>query len=75
MQAMTDLNIFAPKDMSKHRQAEADVLCSAEYKAALQAKGIQIVGYKEIVEKGLDKMKRPFVSDKYEDVVKKALEK
>ena len=59
--------------MSKHRQAEADVLCSGEYKAALQAKGIRLVGYKEVVRDGT--MERPFVSDKYEDVVKKALGK
>src|SRR6185295_7087203 len=73
MQAMTDLNTFAPKNMSKHRQAEADVLCNPEYKAALQAKAIQLIGYKDVV--GQRKMERPFVSDRYEDVVKKALEK
>ncbi|MSU59265.1 MAG: ChbG/HpnK family deacetylase [Pedosphaera sp.] len=71
MQAMTDLNSFGLKSMSKHRQAEADVLCSPDYKAALQAKGIRLVGYREVVERG--KMKRPFVSDKYDDVVKAAL--
>jgi len=75
MQAMTDLNTFGLPNMSKHRQAEADVLCSLEYKSALQSKGIRLVGYKELKEIGLDKMKRPFVSDKYDDVVKKALEK
>jgi predicted glycoside hydrolase/deacetylase ChbG (UPF0249 family) len=73
MQAMTDLNSTGPKNMAQHRQAEADVLCSPEYKAALQAKGIQLIGYKDIVEK--EKMRRPFVSDKYEDVVKLALGK
>jgi predicted glycoside hydrolase/deacetylase ChbG (UPF0249 family) len=73
MQAMTDLNTFAPKNMSKHRQAEADVLCSLEYKAALQTKRIQLVGYKEFV--GEEKMRRPFVSEKYEDVVNKAIGK
>jgi len=73
MQAMTDSNTFAPKDMARHRQAETDVLCNAEYKAALQAKGIRLAGYQDIV--GRQKMERPFVSDKYEAVVKKALEK
>jgi chitin disaccharide deacetylase len=73
MQAMTDLNLFAPKNMSRHRQAERDVLCSPEYKAALQAKGIRLVGYKDILDHG--DMKRPFVSEKYADVVKKALVK
>jgi hypothetical protein len=73
MQAMTDLNTFGPKNMSKHRQAEADVLCSPEYKSALQAKGIRLVGYRELVERR--KMERPFASDSYENVVKTALEK
>ena len=73
MQAMTDSNAFAPKNMSKHRQAEADALCDPSYKAALQARGIQLVGYKTVMEQG--KMRRPFVSDRYADVVRKALEK
>jgi len=73
MQVMTDLNLFAPRNMSQHRQAEGDVLCSTDYKSALQMKGIRLVGYKEIVNQ--EKMRRPFVSDKYSDVVKKALEK
>lgn len=70
MQAMTDLNTFAPKNMARHRQAEADVLCSPEYQAALRAKGIQLIGYKDIV--GQQKMERPFVADKYEMVVRQA---
>ena len=73
MQAMTDLNTFGLKNMSKHRQAEADVLCNASYKAALQARGIQLVGYDAVLKQ--EKMGRPFVSDKYADVVKKALAK
>lgn len=73
MQAMTDLNAIGPKSMSKHRQAEADVLSSPEYKAALQAKGIQLVGYEELLKE--IPMRRPFVSDKYQDVVSKALGK
>jgi hypothetical protein len=32
-----------------------------------------LVGYTAVLEQ--EKMRRPFVSDKYEDVVKKALEK
>jgi hypothetical protein len=71
MQAMTDLNTSGLKNMSKHRQAEADVLCNPSYKAALQAKGIQLVGYGAVLKQ--EKMRRPFVSDKYADVIKKAL--
>ena len=73
MQAMTDLNTFGLKNMSKHRQAEADVLCSPEYKAALHAKGVQLVGYEAVMNQ--EKMRRPFASDRYEDVVKKAIGK
>jgi hypothetical protein len=73
MRAMTDLNTFGLKNMSKHRQAEADVLCSPSYKAALQARGIQLVGYEAVLNQ--EKMRRPFVSDKYRDVVKKAMGK
>jgi len=73
MRAMSDLNSFGPKNMAQHRQAEADVLCNPTFKAALQAKRIQLVGYKAVVEQG--KMRRPFVADKYDEVVKKALEK
>ena len=70
MQAMTDLNLTGPRQMAKHRQAEADVLCNADYQAALKTKGVQLVGYQTI--KDLIPMTRPFVSDKYDDVVKKA---
>jgi predicted glycoside hydrolase/deacetylase ChbG (UPF0249 family) len=73
MQAMTDSNLTDPKNMAQHRQAEADVLCSPEYKAALQSRSISLIGYQEILAHFT--MHRPFVSDKYEDVVKKALEK
>jgi predicted glycoside hydrolase/deacetylase ChbG (UPF0249 family) len=72
MQVMSDLNTFGPKTMSKHRQAEADVLCSPGYKAALASHGIRLVGYKEVL--GQSEMRRPFVSDKYAEVVRKALE-
>ncbi len=73
MQAMTDLNSFGPATMSKHRQAEADVLCSPAYKAALESRGIRLVGYQDLIDH--QKMQRPFVSDKYADVVKAALAK
>ncbi len=73
MQAMTDLNTFGLKNMSQHRQAEADVLCSLDYHIALQNHDIRLVGYRELLQH--EKMQRPFVSDKYADVVKKALEK
>jgi predicted glycoside hydrolase/deacetylase ChbG (UPF0249 family) len=73
MQALTDLNVIGPKNMSKHRQAEADVLCSAEYKAAVQARGIRLVGYRELLLQA--RMERPFVSEPYERVVRAAVGK
>jgi hypothetical protein len=73
MQAMTDSNTVGPKNMSKHRQAEADVLCSLDYQAAVRARGIQLVGYQAVLEQ--EKMRRPFVSDGYEEVVKQAIGK
>src|SRR5882672_6857929 len=73
MQAMTDLNVTGPRNMAKHRQAEADVLCNSKYQAAVKAKGIRLVGYNDLI--GNMEMKRPFVSDKYEDVINKALGK
>jgi hypothetical protein len=72
MQAMTDSNLTGPKNMSQHRQAEADVLCSPEYKAALQTHKITLIGYQDLL---TQPMHRPFTSDKYDAVVKKALEK
>lgn len=73
MRAMTDVHTYAPKHMSVHRQAEAEVLCSPEFKAALKARGIRLVGYEEL--RKSEPMRRPFVSEAYEEVVKKALAK
>ena len=71
MQAMT--TGFGLKNMSKHRQAEADALCSPEFKEALPARGIQLVGYQTVLDQR--NMSRPFVSDKYDEVVKQAIGK
>ncbi|MFB3894718.1 MAG: ChbG/HpnK family deacetylase [bacterium] len=69
MQAMTDVHSFGLKQMSKHRQAEADVLCSPKFKQEIEKKGIKLIGYNTLVAEGLDKMKRPFTSDTYETVM------
>lgn len=69
MQAMTDVHSFGLKQMSKHRQAEADMLCSPEFKQELDKKSIKLIGYNTLVAEGLDKMKRPFTSDTYETVM------
>lgn len=74
MAAMTDLNKGGLKFMSKHRQAEADMLCSPEFKEAIKKNNIKLIGYKELAKEGLEKMKRPYNADKYEDVYAKAIE-
>lgn len=73
MRAMTDVHTYAPKHMSVHRQAEAEVLCSPEFKAALKNRGIRLVRYEE--SRTSEPMRRPSVSEPYEEVVKKALAK
>lgn len=59
MSVLTDLNPHGPQDMSEHRQAETDMLCSPEFRAAIESRGITLVGYDELVAKGLDRMVRP----------------
>ena len=70
MQAMTDVHTFGLKQMSVHRQAEADMLCSPQFKLAIEKKEIQLVGYNDLVREVLDRMHRPFTSDTYETVLK-----
>ena len=60
MQAMIDLNLFAPKDMSKHRFAELNALLSDRTKEIIKQKKIKLLTYSDLVkETGLDNMKRP----------------
>lgn len=73
MSAMTDLNPGAPTAMSRHRQAETDVFCSPELRAAIERRGIELVGYREIIKQvGLTGMKRPFNADPYDKVLEAA---
>ena len=58
--AMEDLNPFGPKDMSKHRQAELDVLVSPAFQQLLRDKKYRLVNYGMLnKEKGLGTMRRP----------------
>lgn len=58
--AMEDLNVFAPKDMSKHRQAELNALISSDFQAAIHNKKFRLVNYRTLIEeRGLSAMKRP----------------
>lgn len=49
---MTDQNPTKAKPMAAHRQAEADVLCSPEFKAAMKRHGFELVGYRELCAQG-----------------------
>lgn len=65
MAAMTDLNPTGVRPMAAHRQAEADVLCSPAFTAAIKRRGLQLIGYRELCSRGLEQMKRPWVADPY----------
>jgi predicted glycoside hydrolase/deacetylase ChbG (UPF0249 family) len=69
MQAMTDENLSGMTNMSEHRQAEALMLCDPRFKEAVAAK-FKLVGYSDLRDRGLHKMKRPFVAKPYAEIVK-----
>lgn len=73
MAAMTDLNTFGLKNMSRHRQAITDMLCDPGFKEAIERNNIELINYKDLAAEGLHKMKRGFVSEPYDQVVGKAL--
>lgn len=66
MAAMTDLNPTGVRPMAAHRQAEADLLCNPEFKAAVRQRGLQLIGYRELAARGLDHMQRPWVAEPYQ---------
>ena len=59
--ALVDMNTAEPlPDMSKNRQGELNALTSARFSAALKARNIQLVTYRDvIVRDGLQSMRRP----------------
>jgi predicted glycoside hydrolase/deacetylase ChbG (UPF0249 family) len=60
MNAMEDLNIFGPKEMSRHRNAEFNALISPEFQQLLHDPAYRPVNYRMMnEEKGLGSMKRP----------------
>lgn len=63
--AMTDLNPGGLEHMAAHRQAEMDVLCSKEFRAALERRHIQLTTYSQLRADGLEHMKRPWTADPY----------
>ena len=64
MDALIDLNVFGPADMSKHREGELRALTSGDFMKLVLAKQVHLTTYRELVEKvGLKGMKRPSVQD------------
>lgn len=60
LRAMEDLNIFGPKNMSEHRQAELDALLSPIFQSLIRQPQYRLVNYRMLInEKGLPSMKRP----------------
>ena len=59
--ALLDMNIDgALPDMSKNRQGELTALTSPAWKRALEARGIRLITYRQLIEqRGLQSMRRP----------------
>lgn len=72
MSVLTDLNAFGPKNMSKHRQGETDMLCADSFREAIRAKGIKLIDYNDLKTKGLHLMQRPREAPPYDEVFRDA---
>jgi predicted glycoside hydrolase/deacetylase ChbG (UPF0249 family) len=60
MAAMEDLNVFGPKEMSKHRNGEFNALISPEFQQQLRNPRYRLVNYRMLnEEKGLKGMRSP----------------
>ncbi len=59
--ALLDMNVDGPlPDMSKNRQGELDALTSARFREAIRARNVQLMTYRDLIEKeGLKAMRRP----------------
>jgi predicted glycoside hydrolase/deacetylase ChbG (UPF0249 family) len=64
MDALLDLNVFGPAEMSKHREGELRALTADDFIRLIRAKNVHLTTYHELVETvGLQGMKRPSVKD------------
>lgn len=60
MNAMEDMNLTGPKEMSRHRNSELKALTSQEFQKTLHEPKYRIVNYRMLnEEKGISSMKRP----------------
>ena len=59
--ALVDMNTDGPlPEMSKNRQGELDALTSPRFREALKARSVQLLTYRQLIEKqGLNTMRRP----------------
>jgi predicted glycoside hydrolase/deacetylase ChbG (UPF0249 family) len=59
--ALVDMNTESPlADMSKHRQGELDAITSPRFRQSLQARGVSLVTYRQVIEmEGLKSMRPP----------------
>ena len=59
--ALVDMNTSGPlPDMSKNRQGELDALMSPRFREELKARNVQLMTYRQLIEKqGLNTMRRP----------------
>jgi len=59
--ALLDMNTSGPlPDMSKNRQGELDALTSPRFSAALKARDVRLITYRQLIEmQGLKSMRRP----------------
>jgi len=64
MDALIDLNVSGPRDMSKHREAELKALLSSDVRAALQRSDVKALTYRDLLTSvGVKNMKRPELKD------------
>jgi predicted glycoside hydrolase/deacetylase ChbG (UPF0249 family) len=64
MDALIDLNVFGPADMSKHREGELRALTAVDFMKLIRAKKVHLTTYHELIEQiGLHGMKRPTAKD------------
>jgi predicted glycoside hydrolase/deacetylase ChbG (UPF0249 family) len=60
MNVLQDLNPFGLAEMSRHRQAELDALCSQRFHKALERRGVKLITYHDLIQSvGLEQMQNP----------------
>lgn len=60
MQALEDLNEFGLKNMSKHRKAETDAVCSSRFCSFIEENNFKLINYTQLLEKtGRENWQRP----------------